>query len=639
MSFPPRLTIGSPSGGDPFEASHRVGSSCDHPDWVDQSVEVEPEREPFLEGGDIDLERGASIEAPLRVQDSANRILSCEESCCRFFIFGGREAPQYADVGFIGDGNTTLLEFRAQAVHIYSLCATPIEAVYNSATTRWSSRSITSDSRRVRILREGWDLFFDRCRNENLLRLQFCVGDGVYIVREALRGYPHSDRILVIAFAPSCRISDESCLSVIHYRSYGEILSSRGPSGGEHLQTVALPRHSESRGVLDVGICSSTFFLLIQMEALCFSLRQRYEAVGCLPVDFDIRWQNMRNRFVNDGGLNREAREIERRNLLVRFFADYGEYISLTSFENLYEVARCRYPVREVERVIYCIDCIRDCTLLTEAVSVLAVFNAVVPIVVIPAGVLELLNGIRIYGLSFIPRYQDRSGRVRMIALRLQFVELLMWLYEVGLLGYFIANSETPGFLFSLVGVRVIVTGANLLSQTLVQLIPSLRGRIERSLTNVERGNIQTSRLENHPARQIGLISRLGRSLTRITYGIAAPVIVGALSYPLLYLSEEGGTTDFEEFLSERTRVITTCILGVSGLLSVASVILNLRQSRSIIRTLRENLNLTRTEVGEERAISLQELRSEGAEASQNSAGVQDNNDETLVVVERETSF
>lgn len=79
----------------------------------------------------------------------------------------------------------------------------------------------------VRKLHQKWDLFFNRCKQDEKF-LQFCHSQGTIQVRNALLCYPPHlrKRIIVVAIAPAAYISEDLCASVYHYASRRDIVPS-----------------------------------------------------------------------------------------------------------------------------------------------------------------------------------------------------------------------------------------------------------------------------------------------------------------------------------------------------------------------------------------------------------------------------
>lgn len=571
----------------------------------------------------------------------AMRTLTPGEEALRFFVFGSENPPSYSSVGFICQGNTTLLECRAQAEHIYSLSEDAIDVIYNGAYSGWSSRHIASGDSRVILLRMSWDAFFSVNTNPMMCRLQFCAGDSVFIVRRALEDYPHRNRIMIVAVSPSCELPSNSCWMVRYYHASGDLLSAnlsedddsdnvvesslipRNAIGGlgdnrgilnesnrivvrrrvALSASVRVSRNPESRGFCDCGIQSSTFQSILHMEASCFALRQRLLLERRLSPDFDRRWQKLRDEFVltsertiHGGYRPIPTNEIEsrRRHLLADFFGEFPSEV--TSLNNLYEAALDEYPRNLRERHLVVLDMLTNGMLFISVVATGRLRGLRWVVAAVPF--IELGNLMRRSGVYIVRRDQEQGHILRQIALTTGLLDLACWLYEAGVLGTIAVAPGTPQFITLGLGCHLIFTGANLLAENLIRFGLPLRDRIQVGVSPIATGDIRTERNRNESATQMGLIQRICRASSQIGRGLGILAVSGVFLSSLVFSSESGSVMNTLPSLNDSlgnetlsgpvtSPTETVCLFGITGFFAVAGVIANVIQIRDLVRRFR----------------------------------------------------
>lgn len=583
-----------------------------------------------------------------------------ETQACRFFVSTDTWCQDSASLGFIGSANTTLLECRMNATHLFSYCDGILDVIYHPRLSRRSGTSAFTEA--VLLLRRSWDEFFDsssditslntseafstESRAPGAFRMQFCVGEGVNVVRAALEGYQHAQRIFVVAFAPSCLIRSDACFSVRHYRAANDCVSMIHERGGSYPETAVVERSATSRGYIDNRDYSSTFQDWVSLEALCFQLRERLRIAGALPANFDLEVQELRDRcldskqilgpIVQQRGLethhavNRDHAILRRtrRELIMRFITGYQQECVLNSGDNLPELSLDEYPRDRRERVLRNINFLRDACMIPANI-ILSIASGYSDFMLVSVGVplCHVVSILQRIGVYVIRRDPDGNRTLlRQASLRLHLLDYISYLYQVGAFsGLIISGYHPPAFVVTGVGGYLIITGTQLITEMITRLYSPLRGRIESSLTEVEIEDIVTDRATDASAQRLGLIRRVFRGAIQVSSGLAGLIVAASTLYPLLApvfssLDEPDSNHTAEFGVNNTTMTAETAadlsggsiaqmaLVGFTGLVSAATIVGNIVQVRRMMRRLRGD-NRIETPVPNAPSVSFNGMR------------------------------
>lgn len=508
------------------------------------------------------------------------RRLAAQDVPERFFIDSVERSSTSSCIGFVNQGNITLLECRAEAIQLLSLSEYAIDVIYNNSVTGWDSEEVMPRDVRVRLLHQSWDSFFDDPENPRQLRMQTCAGDATYIVRTALESYDPNRRrrILVVAIAPSCTIPERLCCSVIYYRAQGDVSSSR-----LNQDVFVLPRSPDCRGALGLLFHSSTFQNFIALEMVCFSLRRRLVAVEMLPGNFDRLVANLRTdclrqaqRMAGRHSLPEIQAEIQ--GVLLRFTAALEVRGLIGPLDNVYERAEAELIRTGSDGWCWRLNLSRD--LISIISTTVAVFNSsarlswwmcTVPLLEF-AGVIRR-NGAYIVPMNATPHFLRRAS------LRASWFDGVIFATEAGIWCYISAGSnQTSLTVFGLYS-HLIFSNIVMFSENVLRLFSPLRGRIQERLTQNPNELVGTVQHRNEDAYRCGWVRRIGRSLSQAVYSLGAMTVAGVCIYSMMTDRRDDSETG-------ETNQAGLIMMGVTGVVSATSLVLNIRQALRIVQRL-----------------------------------------------------
>lgn len=565
------------------------------------------------------------IAVAMNVSDATREIIHpLQHAAVRFFVSPPGPEPLHADIGFVNAANTTLLECQAQSTWLYSMLGgSSLDVVFNPAVVGWDSDclrpDVTGHSETVRLLRESWDDWF-RFSQQN--RLQFCAGHGAIVVRDALRDYPHANRIIVIAIAASCRIADGACLVVRHFRSLGDITSAGFGHGNQLPNNFVLGRHSEQRGLFGNRFQDSCFINAISLEAALFGV-QRTSGVGSLTEDTpqllrecicirdpDQRSEGVRRNPNRIGGLSGRPQFFRR-----LFYQNSNSDRPWES--NEYEVVLDEYPRDRRERVTAILNLFREAIVIPTEVLLVRTRGIDLPRWTVGVPILQVMSLVRHLGVYNIPHHQTEASLQRMISLRGYLIDIVCQAYGLAVFCEIATSSNVPRDMIFSWGDYTILTTSVFLTDAAVRWFAPLRGRIQRSLTAIDEGSLfperdPQGRVINEPLVRVGLIERIFRGAAQIGTGIATATAAAGMVYSVLspFLSFDGQDENRENRGGEETAAVI--LVGITAAVSVASVVGNICQIRSWYRRLRgeriapENPNEPLNEPEEEEEVLLE---------------------------------
>ncbi|MEG0554112.1 MAG: DUF687 family protein [Victivallaceae bacterium] len=542
---------------------------------------------------------------------------------CRFLVSDCSCSPSYSAVGFINQGNTTLLECRMQACHLLSLGAWPIDVIYNPSVLGWESSRSSNLEMAVILLRWSWDAYFARTSSRESLRLQFCAGGGAHIVRAALVGYPYAARIFVVAIAPSCMINPNSCFRVRHYRTVYDVTSMvRGP-GSAFPHFTLLERESESRGLFGYAMHDPSFDDILALERACFEMREQLQMFGMLTHAFDSQVQGLRERFLDRVSFAQQVdnseeavaafwRSLEfgdstgnitRRCILNEFIVvNYGPDLRIVAENNLCTAALDEFPLDREASTAVAHNLIRDISLLITEIALVMIRNLSLSSVIGHGA--PLLQSIGIFsslGAYVVRRdFTRNSCSLRILALRGGSIGFFVSCFRLCLFSGLSSSSALAN-----ISRRscIVISSSCLFVDVMFRCYAPLRDRVQRRWTIVSDSYLMSSRYQNSEATRVGIVNRIVGSMMQIGTGSAILFgmggLLGAIVAPVLSTGSLTGS-NFRRLM---------VLISITGCFSITSVIANIRLTRRLFRGL-YNYDHTRVEMG------IVELREGGLDMS-----------------------